>query len=222
VDEAPADDHSLFPERRNGPRSRKGEATRARLVAAAKEVFEEQGFVDARISDIAKRAGLSSHGAFYHYFDSKEQVFREVTEQLDDLLSAPMESVILAPDVDADPRTRVVTALRQHLESYRAEARIMAVIEQVARYDEGIAEVRFARIRHHREQMAHSIKHLQARGEADPTIDPVIAAAALGAMAERFAEMWLAQGYLECDLDAAAETLAALMVNGLQMGNDPT
>ncbi|MET0912254.1 MAG: TetR/AcrR family transcriptional regulator, partial [Acidimicrobiales bacterium] len=58
-----------------GPRSRKGEETRARLVVAAKEVFEEHGFVEARISDIAKRAGLSSHGAFYHYFDSKEQVF---------------------------------------------------------------------------------------------------------------------------------------------------
>jgi hypothetical protein len=40
-------------------------------------------------------------------------------------------------------------------------------------------------------------------------------------MAERFAEMWLAQGYLECDLDAAAETLATLMVNGLQMEPEP-
>jgi AcrR family transcriptional regulator len=202
-----------------GPRSRKGEETRARLVVAAKEVFEEHGFVEARISDIAKRAGLSSHGAFYHYFDSKEQVFREVAAKLDDLLAEPMESVILAPDLDADPRTRLVIALSQHLESYRKEARIMGVIEQVARYDDGVAEVRFARITKHREEIAHSIRHLQRRGDADPTIDPVIAAAALGAMAERFAEMWLVQGLLECDVDGAAETLAALMVNGLKIAD---
>ena len=59
------------------PRSRKGAATRARLVESAKEEFEETGFLETRISDIAKRAGMS-HGSFYHYFDSKEQIFREV------------------------------------------------------------------------------------------------------------------------------------------------
>jgi len=83
-------------EAQNGPRSRKGVQTRARLLDAAKEIFEENGFLEARISDIAERAGLS-HGAFYHYFDSKEQVFREVAETLDDQLAEPMESVIFAP-----------------------------------------------------------------------------------------------------------------------------
>ena len=66
-------------EAQNGPRSRKGEQTRARLLDAAKEIFEDNGFLEARISDIAERAGLS-HGAFYHYFDSKEQIFREIAE----------------------------------------------------------------------------------------------------------------------------------------------
>ena len=46
----------------NGPRSRKGVQTRARLLDAAKEIFEENGFLEARITDIAERAGLS-HGA---------------------------------------------------------------------------------------------------------------------------------------------------------------
>ena len=55
------------------PRSRKGFETRARLVAAAKQVFEEVGFLAARISDISARAGLS-HGSFYHYFDSKDDL----------------------------------------------------------------------------------------------------------------------------------------------------
>jgi AcrR family transcriptional regulator len=208
-------------EARGGPRSRKGEATRARLLTAAKEVFEEQGFPEARISDIAKRAGLSSHGAFYHYFDSKEAIFREVAEELDELLGQPMQSVILAPDSEADPRRRLAMALRQHLESYREEARIMGVIEQVARYDDDVAAVRFKHTKHHREQIARSVRHLQRVGAADPSLDPVIAAAALGAMSERFAEMWLVQGFFDCDLDAAAETLAALMVNALQMTEEP-
>jgi len=98
----------------NGPRSRKGVQTRARLLEAAKEIFEENGFLEARISDIAERARLS-HGAFYHYFDSKEQIFREIAEMLDDELAEPMDSVILAPGSSADPHERLQTALRKHL-----------------------------------------------------------------------------------------------------------
>src|SRR5688572_27174438 len=69
------------------PRSRKGVATRERLLQGAKAVFEETGFLEARITDIADRAGLS-HGSFYHYFDSKEQAFREVAEAQEALLTA--------------------------------------------------------------------------------------------------------------------------------------
>src|SRR5439155_10864360 len=134
-----------------------------------------------------------SHGSFYHYFDSKEQIFREVAEVLDDRLAEPMESVVLSPDADADPRTRLLTALQRHLESYRDEARIMGVIEQVARYDEHVSAVRSARSKGHREEIEASIRGLQRRGLTDPAPDPEIAAAALAAMGERFAEMWPAQ-----------------------------
>ena len=203
-------------EAQNGPRSRKGEQTRARLLDAAKEIFEENGFLEARISDIAERAGLS-HGAFYHYFDSKEQIFREIAEMLDDELAEPMDSVIFAPSSGGGPHERLQTALRQHLERYRDEARIMGVIEQVARYDDHVAAVRSARNKRHREQIEASIRGMQRRGMADTTLDPTIAAAALGSMVERFAEMALAQGQLNCKLDDAADTLATLFVNALQM-----
>jgi AcrR family transcriptional regulator len=199
-----------------GPRSRKGEQTRARLLEAAKEIFEENGFLDARISDIAERAGLS-HGAFYHYFDSKEQVFREIAELLDEQLAEPMESVIFAPASSADPRERLFTALRSHLERYAAEAKIMRVIEQVARYDDHVAAVRSASNERHRSAIEASIRGMQRKGIADNSLDPKIAAAALGSMVERFAEMALAQGQLKCSSDDAADTLAGLFVNALQM-----
>jgi AcrR family transcriptional regulator len=198
----------------SAPRSRKGVQTRARLLDAAKQIFEERGFLEARISDIAERAGLS-HGAFYHYFESKEQVFREVAKALDDQLSEPMESVIFARAYATGPRDRLSTALRRHLERYRAEARIMGVIEEVARYDEHVFAVRAASNVHHRREIADSIRRMQRRQRADPTLDPEIAAAALGSMVERFAEMWLAQNQLDAALDDVVDTLTTLFVNAL-------
>ena len=120
--------------------SRKGRQTRSRLLAAAKEIFEEDGFLGARISDIAERAGLS-HGSFYTYFDSKEEVFREVALAVEDELGSPVGEVILAPGSTAPPYERIRVAMRKHLETYRREARIMGVIEQVSRHD---AELRSA------------------------------------------------------------------------------
>jgi AcrR family transcriptional regulator len=202
----------------NGPRSSKGVRARARLLDGAKQVFEEYGFLDARISDIAERAGLS-HGSFYHYFESKEEIFREVAAAVDQRLSAPLDSVILDPTSTAPPRQRIREAIRRHLESYRDEARIMGVIEQVSRYDQLVQASRIVRHNHYRELIAQSIQQLQRRGLADRTIDPTVAAAGLGAMTSRFAEMWFVQGLLDCTFDKGVEQLTTLFVNALGLSD---
>jgi AcrR family transcriptional regulator len=201
-------------EKASGPRSRKGVQTRARLLDAAKRVFEETGFLDARISDIAERAGLS-HGSFYHYFDSKEQVFREVAEAVDAELAAPLSDVVLAHGSSVPPHERIAEAVRLHFESYRAEARIMGVIEQVSRYDEHVSAVRMARHARYGEQMAESIRQLQRRKLADTALDPELTAAALGALTYRFAEMWLVQGAVDCTLDEGVDQVTRIFVNAL-------
>ena len=198
----------------SAPRSRKGVETRARLVDAAKLVFEEGGFLEARISDIAERAGLS-HGAFYHYFDSKEQIFREVAEAQEQLLTAPPSDEDLIGSADDSPCERIRKANRRYLERYRNEARIMGVIEQVSRYDEHVNEVRTARQKHFAGRSEDSIRRLQKEGVVDRDIEPSIAATALGAMVARFAELWLVHGYADYDFDEAVEQLTRLWCNAL-------
>src|SRR6185437_10261003 len=51
------------------------------ILAAALEVFGEHGLANARLEDIAKRAGLSK-GTIYLYFPNKEELFREMVRQL--------------------------------------------------------------------------------------------------------------------------------------------
>jgi AcrR family transcriptional regulator len=190
------------------------------LLDAAKQVFEEDGFFDARISDISERAGLS-HGSFYHYFDSKDEIFREVAAVVDAELSEPLGSVIFDRASSATPRERIREAMRRHLASYRDEARIMGVIEQVARYDERVNALRLKRHEHDREQVAASIRQLQRRGLADPSLDPTLAAAVLGAMTSRFAEMWLVDGVVDCSFDDGVDQVTALFVNALQLADSP-
>jgi AcrR family transcriptional regulator len=194
-----------------GPRSRKGAETRARLLDAAKEVFEEAGFRDARISDIADRAGLS-HGAFYHYFDSKEQVFREVADVQEARLLAQSNEESSSRPSELD---RILRANRSYLERYRDNGKIMGVIEEVSRYDDHVSEARMRRQKHFADRAERSIRRLQEEGHADPAVDPGIAALALGSMVARVAELWLIEGWGTYDLDTVADQLTRLWANAI-------
>ncbi len=200
-----------------GPRSRKGVRTRARLLEAAKEIFKENGFLDARVSDIAERAGLS-HGSFYHYFESKEEIFREVARaQEEDLsLHSIVASGLLATG-DVSMRDRVESSIRQYLGAYQAEAAIMGVIEQVSRYDTEVRSARLAMQGTYTKQTEDAIRYLQAHGLADPHLDPVTTAAALSAMVSRFSEMWFVQGQVHAAFEDGVDQLATLCVNALQL-----
>jgi AcrR family transcriptional regulator len=187
--------------------------TRTRLIEAAKTVFERDGFLDARIIDIAEEAGLS-HGSFYHYFESKEQVFREVAAAQEERLTAPPEG---GPARGESPWDRIRSANRRYLERYRDEAALMGVIEQVSRYDAEVNAARMTTMKHFVERAERAIRRLQREGLADRKLDPAVAADALGAMVARFAELWLVQGYRRYDFDEAAEQLTRLWANALGM-----
>jgi len=204
-----------------GPRSRKGTQTRARLLEAAKLVFEEDGFLEARITDIADRAGLS-HGSFYHYFESKEEVFREVAEAQEERLTG--HAVVDSGLLDASTGTTVWDRLRasnhRYLEEYRDEARIMGVIEQVSRYDPHVQSARAARQEHYLAKAEDSIAQLQHLGRADPELHPRLAAQALSAMVGRFAELWLVQGGLDCSFDEGVDVVTRLCINALGLQDE--
>jgi AcrR family transcriptional regulator len=54
---------------------------REALLGAARAEFVRSGLGAARVEDITRRAGVSK-GAFYLHFESKEEVFRQLLEQL--------------------------------------------------------------------------------------------------------------------------------------------
>lgn len=194
------------------PRSPKGRRTRARLLEAGKVVFERDGFLQARISDIAAEAGVS-HGSFYHYFDTKEAVFREIAEEVEVRLVS-MDDIAHDLDHDAGPVDRIRAANRSYLTAYRKEARIMRVIEEVSRYNDDVRTARAKRDDYLTARLESAIDRLQSEGLADKRVDKRYAAMALGGMVAKFAEMMFIGG-ATFDLPAAVEQLTLLWANAL-------
>lgn len=81
---------------------------RARLVAAALELFSERGYDGATVSEIADRAGLS-RATFFRYFPDKADVLAAGQETLSRLLA---DGIAEAP-ADATPLAAVRAGLER-------------------------------------------------------------------------------------------------------------
>ena len=57
--------------------------TSNRIYTAAIELMDRRGFDRIRIADISKKAGVSV-GAFYHYFNSKDDILAEIFRRADE------------------------------------------------------------------------------------------------------------------------------------------
>src|SRR3954469_8554847 len=55
----------------------KSERTRQRVLDAAAEVLAERGYTEARLADIAARAGMQA-GSLYYHFASRDELVAEI------------------------------------------------------------------------------------------------------------------------------------------------
>lgn len=74
-----------------------GEATRAALVGAARQLFGSQGYAATSTEEIVALAGMTK-GALYHHFSDKEALFRAVFEEVQREASDKAVAEFLRPD----------------------------------------------------------------------------------------------------------------------------
>ncbi len=162
----------------------RGLRTRARLVGAARQVFEKVPFRQARLTDITTAAGVAA-GTFYTYFDSKEEIFREVAEEV--LLELSNAARRDPDNVDGDAIRDIAYASRQYFLGCLRNAGVVRSMEQLAVSDEGINKSRRNTVRVGVKRVERWIRRLQERGICDQELDPRTTAIALHTMNVRVA-----------------------------------
>lgn len=194
----------------NGELTNRGQRSRAALVAAARTIFERDGFQNARITDISKVAGMA-HGSFYTYFSSKEEIFQEVIK---DLLVELMGAGSPRPDDGDGVVARIERANRLYLEAYQRHARLLRTWDEVATFNEELATLLRVGQLQFVTRAERTMQNLQREGRLDPSIDPHYAATALTSMVGGFARTWFITGE-EFELDHAVTQLTKLWINAV-------
>ena len=88
-----------------------GEGVQARIIGAAKALFERHGFRKTSLADVAKEARMGK-SSLYHYFSSKEELFRAVvTAEMDVLSQRVREAVSKEDSPEAKLRAFVLTRM---------------------------------------------------------------------------------------------------------------
>jgi AcrR family transcriptional regulator len=120
--------------RSRGPSPEKTARTRRAIVSAALDTFLERGFSDARMIDVAARAGVAK-GTLYLYYPDKEALFEGV---LREVISGPVASLgAMAPEPGESVRsllTRVVLPILRDMESSGRGPVIRLIVAEGGRF----------------------------------------------------------------------------------------
>jgi AcrR family transcriptional regulator len=92
----------------------RSEATRQRLVAAARELFGARGYAGVGTEEIVRAAGVS-RGALYHQFRDKADLFAAVAEQIEAEIAARIAAD--AAGAAADPAAALRIGARLFLDA---------------------------------------------------------------------------------------------------------
>lgn len=168
------------------PRTRKGMATREKLLAAARVCFGQHGYSAVRIADIVAEAGIS-HGLFYRHFQDKDTILLEVLESLNERLRQTSARSVGEDDVLSLERLEARNI--QFFADYRRDRLLLRVAREAAA-KEDVSNFRRVWLQM-RDRFVNRterwIERLMVSGEIEPVDDVAMVAQGLCSLTEQLA-----------------------------------
>ncbi|WP_349428951.1 TetR/AcrR family transcriptional regulator [Microbacterium sp. LWS13-1.2] len=159
------------------PLTKRGEATRGRLLEAAELVFAEQGYHEASIVKITERAGIGL-GTFYLYFDSKQAIFEALVLDLNRRVRHSMSEAMAGASSRLEAERAGFAGFFRFTAEHPALYRVVREAEFVS---PEVLRTHYTRIV---EGYEAGLRAAQAAGDVDRGLDPETTAWALMGMGE--------------------------------------
>ncbi len=185
---------------------------RARILRAAVRIFAKNGFYDARVSEVAKAAGVAD-GTIYLYFKSKDELLLSLFEDRVEALLAFMQ-LELPKQKSAPLKLRRVIELQLGLlEGERDLAEVFTVIlRQSTKLLKEYAAPKFLA---YLESSAAVVSEGQAKGDFRTDVPPLLVARAIWGALDGIALTWVLGRAERGALARAAGQLADVILRGL-------
>jgi AcrR family transcriptional regulator len=152
---------------KNARGRRDPDATKAALLSSAVTLFDKHGYDATSVQQIVDDAGRTK-GAFYHYFESKEDLLRDLHDKFIDY-QLEMAHAVLERDEPADVLLKdlVVSVLMEPLGLYKSE---ISVFLHEYKF---LSEEAFEEIRVKRDEFEGCVVQLIERGISSGVFRPL-------------------------------------------------
>jgi AcrR family transcriptional regulator len=196
-----ADDAAAVSSVTGRPLTKRGEATRRRLLESAETVFAEQGYHEASIVKITERAGIGL-GTFYLYFDSKQSIFEALVIDLNRRVRHSMSEAMAGASSRLEAERAGFAGFFRFTAEHPALYRVVREAEFVS---PAVLRLHYTRIV---EGYEAGLRAAQEAGDVDPGLDAGTTAWALMGMGELIGMRFLlwerdADGHPPAHLDPA-------------------
>src|SRR6188508_381270 len=169
-------------------RGERGGDKRDRILVAAERIFAQHGFFAARVSEIAKEAGVAD-GTIYLYFKGKDELlislFESRMERFNEMLGRAIASV-------TRPTDRLLALIRAYLGLVREQPMVAEVLtielRQSSKFMKEASNPRFGDLLR---MLAGIVADGQAAGELGAEIPAPIAARMIFGILDELALAWL-------------------------------
>jgi AcrR family transcriptional regulator len=112
--------------------TKRGSKRRVQVMSAARRLFAEQGYHGTAVGEVCDELGVGK-GVFYWYFESKEELFRELLRtSLYELRRAQEQAI----EGVSDPVDRLEKGIRASIDFFRNDPGLLELIRIAARYEE--------------------------------------------------------------------------------------
>jgi len=189
----------------------RGTTKRERILRASVDVFAQNGYFNAKVSEIAKAAGVAD-GTIYLYFDGKEDllvtIFREHTRSYLQSLERDLSTI-------SRPEDRMRVTIRHHQETLGRD-RALAIVSQV----ELRHSLKFMSLLSQQEVadylniLRKIVEHGQSEGVFRRNLHPALVAKAVFGVLDEMVTSWILSDK-DYALADQSEQVADLILTGL-------
>jgi TetR/AcrR family fatty acid metabolism transcriptional regulator len=186
---------------------------RARIVNAAVDIFAEKGFRTARVSDIARLAGVAD-GTIYLYFKSKEEILISIFEEKMDLL---LTGLRLSLSEATDAPEKISRFATFHLGQVAANPATAEVLQIELRLSHKfLREYRPEKLWEYLGIFEDIVREGQKSGVFRQDVDPFVSSWSFFGGMDEIAMQWvLSKNSQRFNLDSAAHQIATIFTRGL-------
>ena len=197
----------------------RGGDKRERILAAAERVFARRGFFAARVSEIAKDAGVAD-GTIYLYFKSKDDLLISLFEQRMKQVNVVLREALASEQKPTAQLRALIRAYLRLVHDEPAAAEVLTIeLRQSSKFMKEYENAEFADFLR---MLGGVIAKGQEAGELDDAIPSHVAARMIFGMLDELALAWVlakqpinATKPKKFDIVRAADWVVALVTKGI-------